>query len=617
MGRSGPRRGVVLGLHTGHDGTAALVIDGRIVAAVGEERLSRTKQHYGFPFRAIRCVLNIGKIDAADVDVIALGGGDILNANPWQVRELFDEEGCGRVDWSNQVPRSVGRRAAFGALKIGLGKLAGLSDRRGDIAAAAHDRALRDCGLDPARTRVVDHHLCHAMSAYGTSPFEQSLAITIDGYGDGVNTAIWDCSPVDVTRLAHGPQGDDLAAFSPGDFYSYVTCYLGFKRNRHEGKVTGLAAYASAETCFDKVADLLQVDSETAQFFSSVTGFQYSSERRPHVIARRLSRWAVTGKLWDPTLIDEFRRRVSDATSQELAAAAQMLLEIRVVELISHWVRKTGQRHICLAGGVFANVKLNQRIAEIDGVDDIFIHPCMGDGGLSVGAALWASRPEGDTGVPLVRETLKDAFLGPGYSTEEIREALDAGEVEHSEEPNLPGRIARALHEGLVVARFDGRVEYGPRALGNRSILVRATDSSINDSLNKRLRRTEFMPFAPMVLHDRMADLFIDTLATDALRFMTVTLDVKPEWIERIPAVCHVDGTARPQVVDPESTPFMHAVVAAYDELSGLPAVINTSFNMHEEPIVCTPQDAIRTFAQGHLDALAIGPFWVQRPEDA
>jgi carbamoyltransferase len=120
-----------------------------------------------------------------------------------------------------------------------------------------------------------------------------------------------------------------------------------------------------------------------------------------------------------------------------------------------------------------------------------------------------------------------------------------------------------------------------------------------------------------MVLHDRMADLFIDTLATDALRFMTVTLDVKPEWIERIPAVCHVDGTARPQVVDPESTPFMHAVVAAYDELSGLPAVINTSFNMHEEPIVCTPQDAIRTFAQGHLDALAIGPFWVQRPEDA
>ena len=602
---------VVLGLHIGHDATACLAVEGTVLAAVGEERLSRTKQHYGFPFKAIAAVLEQAGVAPSEVDCIALGGGDALDFNPWQVRHIYNPCENGEIDFSNQVPASVGRQACLGALRIAATKVLGLSDHRPAIARKALEDSLRACGLDPTRAKVVDHHLAHAVSAYATSMFDQSLGITIDGYGDGVNTAIWACQPTAIKCLAYGPKADDAGAFSPGDFYSYVTRYLGFKRNRHEGKITGLAAYAPPSDYYDSIKDLLTVDSESACFTSSISAFRYTRERRPHVIFRRLIRWAISGKLWDPLLMDELGRRCTGASPAQVAAAAQQLVEDRIVALATFWVQKTRMSRVCLAGGVFANVKLNQRIAEIDGVNEVFIHPNMGDGGLSLGAAIWKSQEPVLGKVELKRHVLKDVYLGPEFEREYMRRTLEVAGASFSEESAIEERIAEAVHQGKVVARFDGRMEYGPRALGNRSILAAPTDPDINDWLNKRLQRTEFMPFAPAVLADCAADIFDNFHMDQALKFMTITLDVKPEWRQRIPAVCHIDGTARPQLLDPINTPSFHKIVSCYKKLSGLPVLINTSFNMHEEPIVCTPEDALRAFEMGHLDFLAMGPFWV------
>ena len=610
-GASSRKLPVVLGLHVGHDATASLVVEGKLVAAVGEERLSRIKQHYGFPRRGIHEVLKQAGISGQDVDCIALGGGDPLRLNPWQVAHIYQLERNGDVDFSNTVPLRVGRQACFGALGLGMKKLLGAGDNRKNHAAKAFFRCLSECGLDTEKLETVDHHLCHAVSGFSTSDFNKALALTIDGYGDGINTALWSCSPAGIKLLASGPSDEDAAAYSPGDFYSYVTRYLGYKRNRHEGKITGLAAYASPEDLFATLEDLLTLDQASACFSSSVNAFRNIRERRPWVILRRLMRWAISGRLWDPMLVDELGLRCKGFTPAQVASAAQKLLEVRVVELVKHWIQATGHTKVCLAGGVFANVKLNQRIAELPSVEDVYVHPNMGDGGLATGAALWAAGGSGDGGA-LVRHCLDDVFLGPEFSANQMRRALEDAGLMFVRDDCIEQTMARAIHDGKVIARFDGRMEYGPRALGNRSILAAPTDPEINHWLNERLRRTEFMPFAPAVLAESAADIFSSLPVGRTLRFMTITLDMEPEWRQKAPAVCHVDGTARPQFLDLDSTPSFHRTVSEYYRISGLPLVINTSFNIHEEPIVCTPKDAVRAFCLGHLDALALGPFWVE-----
>ena len=607
-----PKLPVILGLHIGHDATAVLIVEGKLVAAIGEERLSRIKQHYGFPQRAIAQVLSQAGIEAVDVDCIAIGGGDPLRLNPWQAAHIYNLENNGDIDFSNTVPRRIGQQACLGALGIGARKIFGATDKREATATRCLHRCLRTCNLDPRKLQVVDHHLCHAVSAFSTSDFTTALGVTIDGYGDGINTALWACSPTTIEAIARGPSTDDAAAYSPGDFYSYVTRYLGYKRNRHEGKITGLAAYASPDDLLATIEDLLTLDQENACFASSVSAFRNIRERRPGVILRRLLRWALSGQLWDPMLVDELGARCRGFTPAQVAAAAQALLEIRVLELIGYWTQNTGYKKVCLSGGVFANVKLNQRISELPGVEDVCVHPNMGDGGLATGAAFWAAG-KSDQG-EILRHCLDDVFLGPAFNLEQMRSALEAGGLAYSRKDCIERSIAETVHSGRVVARFDGRMEYGPRALGNRSILAAPTDPDINDWLNERLKRTEFMPFAPAVLTEAAEEIFSSIPVGRALKFMTITLDVEPEWRMKAPAVCHVDGTARPQFLDRSSTPSFYKVVSEYQRLSGIPLVINTSFNIHEEPIVCTPEDAVRAFRLGHLDALALGPFWVESP---
>jgi carbamoyltransferase len=261
---------------------------------------------------------------------------------------------------------------------------------------------------------------------------------------------------------------------------------------------------------------------------------------------------------------------------------------------------------------VHANVKLNQRIHEIEGVTDVFVYPNMGDGGCGTGAALLCL-PE----VPVGR-TLDDVYFGPEYSSAEIESALAAEGLRFERPDAIAEPMADLLAEDHIVARFDGRMEYGPRALGNRSILYPAKDPEVNLWLNQQLGRTEFMPFAPAALASEAKRLFEGLAGAEKTsEFMTVTFDCTDEMQSSCPAAVHVDGTARPQLVTEKSNPGFHAILEAFAQRTGVPALINTSFNMHEEPIVCSPEDAVRAFLQGNIDYLAIGPFLVPHPRVA
>jgi carbamoyltransferase len=260
---------------------------------------------------------------------------------------------------------------------------------------------------------------------------------------------------------------------------------------------------------------------------------------------------------------------------------------------------------------VFGNVKLNQRINELPEVEYLFVHPGMSDEGLPVGAALALAAEHGD----YVLERIKNVFWGPSYGEAAIEKALAAADFPAERCDDIERRVAFLLAEKRIVARCDGALEYGPRALGNRSILYHAGDPTVNDWLNRSLQRTEFMPFAPATLRSRAPEAYLNLASAEsAAGFMSVCFDCTPEFKEQCPAVVHVDGTARPQLVDEHSAPGFAAILTEYERLTGVASVINTSFNIHEEPIVCTPEDALRAFATARLDYLVLGPYLVSQP---
>jgi len=313
---------------------------------------------------------------------------------------------------------------------------------------------------------------------------------------------------------------------------------------------------------------------------------------------------------------ETLERKFRDVKREDVAAAAQGLLEESVVEYVRHSHQAHPRRQIVMAGGVFANVKLNQRICEIPGVEAVFIHPNMGDGGGSYGAAILALK-EAHPALNIRPKALNNVYFGPEYSEAQIKEAIDRFEVSCIYVKDIEARVAEEIARKKIVGRFSGRMEYGPRALGNRSILADPTDTTINDWLNKRLKRTEFMPFAPSTL-DRAAPAMYRNFSGGAYTssFMTITFDVVQEWIDRAPAVVHVDGTARPQVVFRENNPSYYRILEEYEKRTGLPLFVNTSFNMHEEPIVCSPEDAIRSYLAGSVDVMAIGNFILEQKKE-
>jgi carbamoyltransferase len=422
----------------------------------------------------------------------------------------------------------------------------------------------------------MDHHLSHAANSYLCSGYDRALCVTLDGYGSGLAGSISEADNGKIRRLHGLPFPNSL-----GTLYEHVTSSLGFRPSRHEGKIVGLASYGDPTILGD-------------------------------VLLARVKQLPGDFRIYEANNVYFSRYLASKFPKIDVAAAYQYVLEKLATDYIRYWVQKTGIGNLVLSGGVTANVKLNQRIFEIEGVNNIFIYPNMGDGGCGTGAALYHTWPGG------VKESISSAYLGPDYSEAQMEAALKARGLAYQRPEHLAAEVARLVHEGNVVARFDGRMEYGPRALGNRSILYHAREPEVNQWLNKRLGRTEFMPFAPVTLFEARERCYHNIKGADhAAEFMTITFDCTDFMRETCPAAVHVDGTARPQLIRREVNPGYYDILAEYEKLSGIPSLINTSFNMHEEPIVNSPEDAARAFMQGALDYLVMGPFLVPQPNPA
>lgn len=596
------------------DATVSLVEDGRVLFAAGEERFSRVKQHAGFPARALAAALAFTGWTPADIDQVAYAF-----LEPADEARLMDAALASEAAWLNgtkapdlrpalaaaraRVPRgrppvhglrSPDERVSKGPLKALAYRMLGAhpdfsrmmalrsSRRWRQRAVSDHQHwnqqllaGLATAGIS-APLRRSEHHLSHAANAYLASGAERALVLTLDGYGSGLSGSVSLGEGGTLTRL-HGLS----FPHSLGSFYEHVTSSLGFHPDRHAGKVVGLAAYGDP----------------------AVLG---------PVLALRVLAEHGDLRLRDALNLHLSRHLATRFPKIDVAAAWQSELERAACAVARHWLALTGCDTLVLSGGVVANVKMNQRLHELPGVASTFVYPNMGDGGCGTGLGMQLSWPGG------AGEPLRHVYLGPEPTRAEMEAALREAALPFSEPTDLTGELARRLHAGQVVARYAGRMEYGPRALGNRSILYRASEPGVNQWLNQRLGRTEFMPFAPVTLWEHKERCYRGLVGAEhAARFMTMTFDCTEFMAERCPAAVHVDGTARPQLIERWQNPDYYDLLAAYERLSGIPSLVNTSFNMHEEPIVQSPTDAVRAFLRGHLDVLALGPFLVEAPVPA
>lgn len=619
---------VILGLNILHDATATLLVDGKIAASVAEERLTRVKFHCGFPYRSIAEVLRIAGLTGDQVNKVVLNFDSNLNNMPRYFTDYVVDR-SGQFDTANEKDLAFRARMFKDQVTRRMHGNHAVDGKR--YARGKYLRALARCGITKAGLETRNHHLCHAASAYYQGGKDPALIITGDGSGDGLSMGVY-IGQGGVIRQLHGVSDQH----SLGKFYSGITKYLGFKRNRHEGKITGLAAYGDPQKLMTQVRKLVDITPDQRDFRTPLADI-YSPAKVQLANVVHFLRGDYYGSHYSNVQLDYLRETFHHQYSkgkvvasddgydgntyhrEDIAAAAQGLLEECTVAFIRSFIEETGLKDIVLAGGIFANVKVNQRVAEIEGVRSVFIHPNMGDGGTTAGAAflLWAEHL-GSQGKIFEPYAIEDVYYGPGYSDAQIEAAISSFPFQYRRSTAVEEESAELVAHKKVVGRFDGRMEYGPRALGNRSILADPTDKSINDWLNDRLRRTEFMPFAPSVLYEAAPQLYKNySIGEYPSYFMTITFDVYPEWVKRAPAVCHVDGTARPQVVKQSANPSYYKILKEYEKRTGLPLLVNTSFNMHEEPIVCTPEDALRSLQNGCVDVLSIGPFlvWKEGPD--
>jgi carbamoyltransferase len=441
-------------------------------------------------------------------------------------------------------------------------------------------RYLADHGLRPERIMFYNHHLAHALSALFHTDYDDALIYTSDGQGDRVCYS--------ARRLVGGRLrslfGDETEsrklrrnrADSLGDFYGAATQELGFVRLRHEGKVLGLAAFGEPI---------------------------YAQDLRRNFRVRedgQIKATVRTGKIQE-----EFQRLASQGRREDVAASVQQVLEQVTLESLEKIVSRERPRNLAVSGGVFANVKLTQRIAEQFSFDEVFVSPAMSDQGQAAGGVLqFLLERDGLATFLAHRQKLGNLYFGRDYIAQADNVFMQAGAV-HVDDGRVVDSAARMLADRRILGLYLGRCEYGPRALGARTIMATPADRSINDWLNKRLDRTEFMPFAPVVRDARVDEVFdLPKSLHYAARYMTVTCNVKSQWRDRIPAVVHVDGTARPQVIRREDNPTYYDILQRFEEISGLPCAINTSFNTHEEPIINRPEEAMRALNQDRVDVL-------------
>lgn len=560
----------VLGIWDGHDSGAALVADGRIVAAVNEERFTRRKVENRFPSSSILECMRLSGLSPGDIDKIAVTTSDLsmslFRLSPWFKERyyLYARRKCEKPKF-DAITRALKYKVGeFGP--SGLWRKYGEHYFRGRLAGL---------GFSNYKLEIVDHHTAHAASAYYTSGFGKALCVTIDGLGDGICCSVNVCDgDGEIRRIASSRARDSI-----GVFYEQVTHLVGFKALEDGGKVMSLADYAYP------VPD---AENPTIGWFH-VEGLTIKS--RHSAQARYM-------------MLDKLLWKVG---REQLAYMAQRTLERTLTELFKNAVEQTGIRSVCWSGGVASNIKANMKIRDLSGLKEWFVFPHMSDGGLPCGAALYLSNKlEGSKGY-----RLESAYLGTSFSGGETESCLkgNAEKVRYEKLGDPAGTAADLVADGGIVFWFQGKMELGPRALGARSILALPGDEEVKNRLNIQVkRRNWFQPFCPSLLEEEASRFFEDAQTKD--KFMTMGYTARPSERAKLKAVIHVDGSARPQMLGREN-PIYRLFLENLKKRTGNGIVLNTSFNIHGDPIVCSPADAIDTLLRTKNKTLIIGDYLV------
>ncbi len=572
----------ILGINAYHGGASACLIkDGQLIAAAEEERFSRIKYWAGFPVQAIRYVLSEAQIAPQDVDHIGISRNP--NANLLQMA-LY----------------AFRRRPSLSLVTDRLKNTMKVSD----LKTVFCEKLNVDAASLKADFHNVEHHRAHMASAFFVSPFDEAAILSVDGAGDFVTT-MWGTgkgNKLDVEAEINFPH-------SLGIFYTAISQWLGFVKYGDEGKVMGLAPYGKP-IYLDQMRQLVRVQRDGT--------FELDLDYFVHHAEGAAMTWEdgepTLGMLFSSKLIDLFggaRVPRTEITQQhmDVAASLQAMLEEAEFAIVRKLQQETGQRALCMAGGVALNSAFNGKILPETDFTDIYIHPAAGDAGTSLGVCYYIYHQV--LGQPRTF-VMNDAYTGPQYANGTIQRALDAAGLRYEalDEDSLVKCAAQIVARGDVLGWFQGRMEWGPRALGNRSIIADPRRDDMKDILNARIKhREKFRPFAPSILLERTGDYFDQTYPDP---FMIKVYNVLPDKQKEIPAVTHVDGTGRLQTVERQHTPLYWSLINAFGELTGTPVILNTSFN-ENEPIVCQPQEAIDCFMRTKMDALAIGNYLVQK----
>lgn len=550
-----------------HDSAAALIKDGQLIAAAQEERFTRKKHDESFPFKAIQYCLDYAGIKIQDIDYIGFYDKPFVKFERLLKTHL------------EYFPR--GYKGFLAAMPIWLRQKLWTKDI-----------IRRELGYKKDTILFGEHHISHAASSFLVSGFNEAAIITMDGVGEWSTTTYGIGKDTDIQlfyeiRFPH----------SLGLLYSAFTYYLGFKVNSAEYKVMGLAPYGKPRF-YDKLRELIEVKDD-GSFVMNMKYFEY-----PYGLK-------MTNGYFDQLFGGKRRTPETKVTEREadIAASIQLLTEEILLKMASFVHRQTGMQNLCLAGGVALNCVANGRLLRESPFKQLFIQPAAGDAGGAIGVAFYIY----NTILQQPRQyVMTNAYLGPEYSAEEIKAILDgySAQYEALERDQLIRRVAELLAQGKIIGWFQGRMEFGPRALGARSILADPRDPKMKDIVNEKIKHREaFRPFAPSVLEDRVSENFDFNGSSP---FMLLVAQTK-NGFERMPAITHVDGSARLQTVSRRENPLYYDLIAEFARITSLPVILNTSFNVRGEPIVCTPQDAYLCFMRTDIDYLAIGPFLLDK----
>lgn len=568
----------ILGIHDGHNASACLVEDGKIVSAIQEERLSRIKNIMCFPSKSINAILKSRGISYSDVDFIAMNSLHMpLKIN----RERLVEEYKG----SDSTTMGL-RRLVKGVVKKSFLKRSYLEYRRRNRV-----QEILNQGFPYENIIFVEHHLAHAAAVYYSSPWnvkEKVLVLTNDAGGDGLCATINIGENGCIKRI-----GEITVDHSVGYIYSMLTFILGMVPEEHEYKVMGMAPYASNGDTQKFYSELFRL----IEFDDSTEGITWLRKNGcPHT----------------QFSYSYFRRLTELKRFDGICGGIQKFIEEFLVSWVKNCINKTGIHKVALGGGVFMNVKANKLISELPEVESLFIFPSCGDESSAIGAAYKVYAQEmSKKGYEINISPLKDIYFGPEFKDEDIEEHLKGNGTNYERKDDIEREVAILLSQGEIVARFKGRMEFGARGLGNRSILADPIDNSVIKKINNMIKNRDFwMPFAPSILKDRESDYVVNPKNIKA-PYMIMCFD-SSDKIDDMRAASHpYDNTIRPQIVEKDGESCFYHLIKEFEKITGRGAILNTSFNLHGYPIVCSPEDALEVFEKSALKYLAMGNFLV------